>query len=67
MGKYKEAISDLTKEIELEPDDAAAHRRRARMYTELAAQTSNTRQKTEYERLAEEDFKMLESLTGSRD
>jgi tetratricopeptide (TPR) repeat protein len=66
MGKYKEAISDLTKEIELAPDDAEAHRGRARMYTELAAQTSNTRQKAEYERLAEEDFKMVEKLTGSR-
>jgi tetratricopeptide (TPR) repeat protein len=67
MGKYKEAISDLTKEIELMPSRAEAYRGRAQSYQDLAAQTSNARQKAEYERLAEEDFKMLEKLTGSRD
>jgi tetratricopeptide (TPR) repeat protein len=66
MGKYKEAISDLTKEIELVPDYADAYVGRAQSYQSLAAQTNNVRQKAEYERLAEEDFKMAEKLTGTR-
>jgi tetratricopeptide (TPR) repeat protein len=69
MGKFREAIADMTKEIELtpEPNRAVAYRNRAKTYLDLAAQTRDARQKAEYERLAEEDYKMMEKLGGTRD
>jgi hypothetical protein len=39
---------------------------RALQYQGLAIQTKDATQKAEYERLAEEDFKMMEKMGGKR-
>jgi Tfp pilus assembly protein PilF len=65
-GRIHDAMADFSNAIVIQPEYTECYKGRAMMYTELAGQTSNAKQKAEYERLAEEDYKMMEKLGGTR-
>lgn len=71
QGRFAEAVNDLRKGIENGDEffikRSKAHKGRAQMYRVFAEQIGVARQKAEYERLAEEDYKTLEKLTVLRE
>jgi tetratricopeptide (TPR) repeat protein len=55
LNKYEESINESTQAISLYPN-SGFYENRARVYSDLAAQTQNAAEKAKYERLSKEDL-----------
>jgi tetratricopeptide (TPR) repeat protein len=62
LGRYDEALHELNKSLELDPNDKDAYEGRGEIYTKLAESSVDENKRNEYLQKAEDDFETSRAI-----